>query len=230
MDSENLDWQHHSFLKEGLAQGVAVSRAKVIATLAGAATSSVLTDKVFVWNDDHPTSKVTNLRDQHGRSFWSHSGDRGSSSGPPRPRGAPAPAPEDFTFILEGAEEHHTVELAGVFLGGVKQMLARQGHNLEHMRTTLWHNRERGGPRGRILVTGWQMVPLRSLLYGFRNYTWQGDDGVPLIVRIQNQHIDDKLTHSAALRMFALKPTLLTHDKSAHVHVNRQLPPLAILP
>ena len=230
IDSENLDWLHHSFLKECLSQGVVVSCGNVISTLAGAATSTILADKILVWNDDHPTAKVTNLRDQHGRSFWSHSGDRGSSSGPPRPKGAPAPAPEDFTFILEGAEERRTVELAGVFLGGVKQMLARQGHNLEHMQTTIWHNRGRGGPRGRILVTGWHMVPLRSLLYGFRNYTWQGDDGVPLIVRIQNQHIDDELTHSGALRMFALKPTLLNCQESCYVHVNRQPPPLAIAP
>ena len=109
-------------------------------------------------------------------------------------------------------------------------MLARHGHNLEHMKTTIWHNRERGGPRGRLLVTGLQMVQLRSLLYAFRNYTWQGDDGVPLVVRIQNQHMDHELAHDGALRMCALKPTLLNYQESCYVQQNRQPSPLAIAP
>ena len=76
---------------------------------------------------------------------------------------------------------------------------------------------------------GWNQTEVRhNTFYGLDGLL--GDDGVPLIVRIQNHHIDVELTHSAALRMFALKPTLLTDDESAYVHVNRQPPPLAILP
>ena len=45
VDCDNLDWLHHPYLKEYTSQGVVVSRGKVIVTLAGSATSTILADK-----------------------------------------------------------------------------------------------------------------------------------------------------------------------------------------
>jgi hypothetical protein len=61
------------------------------------------------------------------QSFWRGGGEQ-RRLGPPRPHGAPAPAPEYFTFLLAGAEDNRSAELAGTFLMGVAGLLQQRGH------------------------------------------------------------------------------------------------------
>ena len=227
IDAMNLEWLNHRYLKELISQGVLVSRTKVIVILGSAATTKMLLERAVAWNDSHPLAAITTLRDHHGKAWWQGGGEQ-RRLGPPRPKGAPAPAPEDFTFILEGAEEHRSVELSDLFLKGCTCLLKQKGHEDKDMSTHLWPVMDRSGPKNRILVTGWSFSALRALIFAFNDYSWTSDCGSTAIVKIQNQIIDQQLAHDGSLRLLALSPNILNKEHSCFIDVHGRAPQQAL--
>jgi len=230
LDSDNLEWLNNTYLKELVAQAVSISRKKVVVTLAGSATSKDLIDRVLAWNETHPRSAIHALRDHEGQAFWRGGQSGARTLGPPRPRGAPAPAPEDFVILLEGGEDHRAPELVSAFLHGAAALLLDQRHGFqaEAIQTRIWPIFDRSGPRGRALVTGWNFAALRALIYAFGNYSWSSSTGASIHVRILNQVIDEEMANNGALRLLASRPAVLTLLESEYINVHRSPPPLAL--
>jgi hypothetical protein len=228
LDSTNLQWTMHPYIKEALSQCVLTSKSKAIIILAGKETSDSLITRAGVWNDAHPECQITCLRDHQGRVVWRGGAQGGGNIGPPRAHGCPAPAPEDFTMILDGNEEHRTPELGAQFLNSIRDILISKGYAPDTMATKTWPVRSRTGPGNRLLVTGWTFHPLRALVYTFNNYTWESDVGSPIVVKIQNSTIDQELGHNATLRLLSTRPAILAIAESTYIAQHGHAPPLAL--
>jgi hypothetical protein len=159
---------------------------------------------------------------------WRGGAHGGGNIGPPRAHGCPAPAPEDFTMILDGNEEHRTPELGAQFLNSIRDILISKGYAPDTMATKTWPVRSRTGPGNRLLVTGWTFHPLRALVYTFNNYTWESDVGSPIVVKIQNSTIDQELGHNATLRLLSTRPAILAIAESTYIAQHGHAPPLAL--
>ncbi len=76
-------------------------------------------------------------------------------------------------------------------------------------------------------MTGWTLESVRALVYVANNYTWADEDAI-IVVKIQNYTIDRELGHSSALRLLAMRPTILALHEAMYITQHGQPPPLAL--
>ena len=226
VSSKSLRWLNTPIVKEMVAQGVVVSQRRCVITPQDGLLRNDLVALMENWNLHNDSDAFTELADSEGRRCWQRPEERRIGAG--RPQGCPPPHETDVVVSLEGVNPNRMREFVNIFMDGICQMLTSQGYG-DWGEAQVWPQKDRHGRVSpSILITGFTMPPVRSLVYTFRYYIWVSRaGGERVVVRMSNKAIEDEL-ENAALRMRAGLPKPLTQQESVHISQHGVLPPESI--